>query len=267
MRMPPALTPRQKRRTLDLAIALAIISVAFALAGLVWRMAGHAGTGAVTVPSEGRARPSAVSELGPLLGWAPFGQATVGEPTQKTGIQAELKGLIFTVPAEQAVAFVATGSEPARAYHVGDTLAGLRIEGIQRDRILLNNGGRIEYLGFPDPSVLTGAAAQPGGGTAAAAPGSAPMSAAPQPAPPAAPLPAASALIDRLGATQVSGGYAIGANAPPGMRAGDVVQSINGVALSDPAAADAALAGSGNGPAQVTILRDGKPITVTIPIR
>lgn len=93
------------------------------------------------------------------------------------------------------------------------------------------------------------------------------MSAAPQPAPPAAPLPAASALIDRLGATQVPGGYAIGANAPPGMRAGDVVQSINGVALSDPAAADAALAGAGTGPAQVTILRDGKPITVTIPIR
>lgn len=265
MRMPPALTPRQKRRTLDLAIALAIVSVAFALAGLVWRMAGHAGTGAVTVPSEGRARPSAVGDLGPLLSWAPFGQAAVGEPTQKTGIQAELKGLIFTVPVEQAVAFVATGSEPARAYHVGDALAGLRIEGIQRDRILLNNGGRIEYLGFPDPVALTGAPAQPSGGTTPTA-GSTPMSSTPPPAA-AAPAPAASALISRLGATQVPGGYAIGANAPPGMQAGDVVQSINGVALSDPAAAEAALAGAGNGPAQITILRDGKPITVTIPIR
>ncbi|RXZ35583.1 signaling protein [Sphingomonas desiccabilis] len=261
--MPPALTPRQKRRTLDLAIALAIVSVAFALAGLVWRMAGHAGTGAVTVPSEGRARPSAVGDLGPLLSWAPFGQAAVGEATQKTGIQAELKGLIFTVPVEQAVAFVATGSEPARAYHVGDALAGLRIEGIQRDRILLNNGGRIEYLGFPDPAALTGTPAAPSGDTAPAA-SYTPMSSTP---PPPAPAPAASALIDRLGATQVPGGYAIGANAPPGMQAGDVVQSINGVALSDPAAADAALAGAGNGPAQITILRDGKPITVTVPIR
>ena len=264
MKMPPALTPQQKRRTLDLAIALAIVSVAFALAGLVWRMAGHAGTGAVTVPSEGRARPSVASDLGPLLSWAPFGQAAVGEATQKTGIQAELKGLIFTVPVEQAVAFVATGSEPARAYHVGDTLAGLRIEGIQRDRILLNNGGRIEYLGFPDPAELTGAPAEPSGGTAAAAPGSTPMSSTP---PPPAAVPSASALIDRLGATQVPGGYAVGANAPPGMQAGDVVPSINGVALSDPAAADAALAGAGDGPAQITILRDGKPITVTIPIR
>jgi general secretion pathway protein C len=261
--MPPALTPRQKRRTLDLAIALAIVSVAFALAGLVWRMAGHAGTGAVTVPTEGRARPVGVTDLGPLLAWAPFGQAAVGEPTQKTGIQAELKGLIFTLPVEQAVAFIATGSEPARAYHVGETLAGLRIEGMQRDRVLLNNGGRIEFLGFPDPKALTGAPAEPA--STPATPGFTPM-ASPSPAAAAAP-PAASALIDRLGATQVPGGYAIGAGAPPGFRPGDVVQSINGTALTDPAAANAALANAGSGPAQITILRDGKPITVTIPIR
>lgn len=263
-----ALSPRQKRRTLDAAIALAIVSVAFALAGLVWRMAGHAGTGAITVPSEGRARPAAIQDLGPLLGWTPFGQAAVGEPTQRTGIQAELKGLVFAIPAEQAVAFVATGSEPARAYHVGETLAGLKIEGIQRDRILLNNGGRIEYLGFPDPKPLDGpvgdtsAAAAAGFGSPMASPAPAPA-APPAPAPP----PAANALIDRLGATQVPGGYAIGSNAPPGMRSGDVIQSVNGVALTDPAAVNAALANAGNGPAQITILRDGKSTTVTVPIR
>ena len=262
MRM-PALTPRQKRQTLDVAIALAIVSVAFPLAGLVWTMAGHAGTGAVTVPSEGRARPAAVGDLGPVLAWAPFGQAAVGEATQKTGIQAELRGLIFAIPVELAVAFVATGSEPARAYRVGETLAGLRIEGIQRDRILLNNGGRIEYLGFPDPNVLTSAAADaaPGPGSPAAAGTTAP----PPPSP--TPRPDASALIDQLDATQVPGGYAIGDNAPPGFRPGDVVQSINGTALTDAAAANAALANAGNGPAQITILRDGNPITVTVPIR
>jgi general secretion pathway protein C len=259
-----ALTPRQKRRTLDLAVALAIISVAFALAGLVWRMAGHAGTGAVTVPSEGRIHAAAATDLTPLLGWQPFGQAAVGEATQKTGIQAELKGLVFALPMEQAVAFVATGSEPARAYHVGEMLAGLKIEGIQRDRILLNNGGRIEYLGFPDTDVLTGGGA-PTQTAAAPTGGASPMAtqnAAATPAPPSA-----SSVIDRLGAQPVPGGYAIGDNAPPGMQAGDVVQSINGVALTDPAAADAALANAGNGPAQITILRDGKSTTVTIPIR
>lgn len=261
MRM-SALTPRQKRRTLDAAIALAIVSVAFALAGLVWRMAGHAGTGAVTVPSEGHIRPSTPADLAPLLGWAPFGQAAVGEATARTGIQAELKGLIFAIPAERAIAFVATGSEPAKSYHVGDTLAGLRIEGIQRDRVLLNNGGRIEYLGFPDSKALTGGTDPAAAPAAPAVPGLTPM-AAPPPASPAA----AAGLIERLGATQVPGGYAIGAGAPPGMRPGDVVQSINGTALSDPAAASAALASAGNGPAQITLLRDGKPITVTVPIR
>ncbi|MCC2977849.1 signaling protein [Sphingomonas sp. PL-96] len=261
MRM-SALTPRQKRRTLDLAVALAIVSVAFALAGLVWRMAGHAGTGAVTVPSDRRIHAAAATDLTPLLGWQPFGQAAVGEATQKTGIQAQLKGLVFALPVEQAVAFIATGTEPARAYHVGEMLAGLKIEGIQRDRILLNNGGRIEYLAFPDPDVLTGRNTT----TATAAPstgGSSPM-AAPNAAPPP---PSANTLIDRLGATPVPGGYAIGDNAPPGMQAGDVVQSINGIALTDPAAANAALANAGNGPAQITILRDGKSTTVTIPIR
>jgi general secretion pathway protein C len=261
MRMPPALTPRQKRRTLDGAIALAILSVAFALAGLVWRMAGHAGTGAVTVPSEGRVPSAGVADLGPLLAWAPFGQAAIGDATQKTGIQAELRGLIFAIPVERAVAFVATGSEPARAYRVGEALAGLKIEGIQRDRILLNNGGRIEYLGFPEAKALTSGVAE-----APAAPAASGFTVTTS-APPSSPPEAASALIDRLGATQVPGGYAIGDAAPPGFSPGDVVQSINGIALTDPAAANAALANAGTGPAQITILRDGKPITVTVPIR
>jgi type II secretion system protein I len=49
--------PRQARTTLDLLTGAVVVSVAFALAGLTWRIAGHAGTGAITVPS-GRSGPA-----------------------------------------------------------------------------------------------------------------------------------------------------------------------------------------------------------------
>ena len=75
-------------------------------------------------------------------------------------------------------------------------------------------------------------------------------------------------MLSRLNATPVAGGYAIGANPPPGMRAGDVIQSVNGAALTDQSAVNAAIASAAaSGQAQVTIVRDGKSQTVSIPIR
>ena len=55
-----SLTPRQARTALDILTGLVVISVAFALAGLTWRLAGHAGTGAISVPS-GRSGPAVTS--------------------------------------------------------------------------------------------------------------------------------------------------------------------------------------------------------------
>ena len=44
------LTPRQARIGLNLFTGAMVVSVAVALAGLTWRIAGHAGAGAITVP-------------------------------------------------------------------------------------------------------------------------------------------------------------------------------------------------------------------------
>lgn len=252
---------RDTARAIDLLAGAAIVSVAVALAGLVWRIAGHADTGAITVPSSARARAVTV-DTGPALAWSPFGSPTAADATAATTIQAVLKGVVFARPAELSVAFVAIGSEPAKPVKVGDAVAGAAITEIRRDRIILNNAGRLEYLAFPDP--FGTATPTPGQGAPPPAPG--------QPAPPtAAPAPAqpgAQAVLSRLNATQVPGGYAVGANPPPGMRAGDVVQSVNGAAMTDSSAVDAAIASAGtSGQAQITILRDGKPITVTVPIR
>ena len=63
-------------------------------------------------------------------------------------------------------------------------------------------------------------------------------------------------------------GYQDGDNAPPGLNSGDVITSVNGQSVSDPASAQSALAAAAaSGNAQVQILRNGRTITVTVPTR
>jgi general secretion pathway protein C len=148
---------------------------------------------------------------------------------------------------------------------------GATIQSILRDRVILAIGGRSEYLAFPDPTLSpeqrqaaqNQAAQTPQPGQ----PGIAPAPGAPPPAamPPAA---GAAAILQRFDASPVNGGFRIGDNGPPGMVAGDVIQSLNGTSLGDPAAANAAFASAqASGTAQIQILRDGKRLTLTVPLR
>lgn len=250
------LTPRQQRLALDLVTGAMVVSVAFALAGLTWRLAGHAGQGAITVPSG--ARPVPPPDLSPAIGWQPFGQATQIEQAQPTSLAFVLKGVVFAIPQSFAVAYVSESGGTPRAVRVGEALGGATISSIQRDRILINNGGRLEYLALPDP-----AAAPPVPGAPIAAP--APVQSAPA-APP--PQTGAAQILQRLDAAPVEGGYRIGSGSMPGMRAGDVIQSVNGQQLGRGPADQAAFAAAqASGAAQVQILRDGKPVTLTVPLR
>ena len=83
----PALTPRQARTALDVLTGLVVISVAVALAGLTWRIAGHAGTGAITVPS-GRSAPAIAPDIAPALALAPFGKVSSTDAAQATADKA-----------------------------------------------------------------------------------------------------------------------------------------------------------------------------------
>ncbi|WP_315764270.1 type II secretion system protein N [Sphingomonas sp. Y38-1Y] len=220
------LNPRQQRIALDLVTGVMVVSVAFALAGLTWRLAGHAGQGAITVPSG--SRPVPPPDLSPALAWSPFGRAAQTEQAVPTSIQLVLKGVVFAIPQSFAVAYVSEAGGTARAVRVGEALGGATIQSIQRDRILLDNAGRVEFLAFPDPA----------------------------------------ALLQRLDATPTDGGYRIGSGSLPGMRPGDVVQSVNGQALGRGAADQAAFAAAqASGSAQLQVLRDGKPMTLTVPLR
>jgi general secretion pathway protein C len=255
------LTPRQSRTALDIATAAVIVSVAVALAGLTWRIAGHASTGAVTVPSG--ARPvTQVADITPALAFAPFGKGT-SEAMTATALPLKLKGVFAASPAALSVAYIEVGSEPAKPFRIGEAPGGGVIEGILRDRVLLRVNGRIEFLAFPDPTLTaeqqTAALTQP------------------QPAPPSPPQvstspaqpPAAAAASALAGlAPAPGGGLLVGASAPPGLRQGDVVTSINGTPVTSQASAAAALAAAqASGQAQVQITRDGRPVTLTVPTR
>ncbi|ODP39423.1 type II secretion system protein N [Sphingomonas turrisvirgatae] len=258
------LTARQSRTALDIVTAGVIVSVAVALAGLTWRIAGHAGTGTVTVPSG--ARPVAqVADLTPALAFAPFGKGS-SEATTATALPLKLKGVFAASPAALSVAYIEVGSEPAKPFRIGEAPGGGVIEGILRDRVLLRVNGRIEFLAFPDPTLTAeqqaaalaqpAPAPQPQPGTAASA------------SPPLSPnaVGLASPLV--AGLTPVPGGVQIGAGAPPGLQQGDVVTSVNGRPVSTQAqAANALAAAQSAGSAQIQITRDGKPLTLTVPTR
>jgi len=254
----PDLSPRQTRTVLDIATAAIVISVAIALAGLTWRIAGHAGTGAVTVPSG--ARPvAAPADVTAALAFAPFGKSAITDASQPTALPLKLKGVFAASPAELSVAYIEVGGEPAKPFRIGEAPGGGTIEGILRDRVLLRANGRIEYLAFPDPTLSSdqqaAAAAQPAPQQTQAA----------QPA--AGPPPAAAAALAGL-APAPGGGLQVGDSAPPGLRPGDVITSINGTAISSQASAASALAAAQQrGTAQIQITRDGKPVTLTVPTR
>lgn len=250
------LSPQQARTAFNIALAAVVVSLAVALAGLTWRIAGHAGTGAVTVPSGARAV-SGPADIAPAIAFAPFGKGALSDASQPTALPLRLKGVFAASPASLSVAYIEVGNEPSKPFRIGEAPGGGTIEGILRDRVLLRVDGRIEFLAFPDPTLTADQQAEAAAKPAAATPA----------APPVAPPPAAAGALAGLSPAP-GGGLQVGASAPPGLQPGDVVTSINGAAIASQADAAAALAAAqARGSAQIQITRDGKPVTLTVPTR
>lgn len=273
------ITPRQAAIGADLFTGFVVASVAVALAGLTWRLAGDAERDAAPIVAAEAAPPPA-ADLGPVTSFAPFGRAapTVAGPSS-SGLQ--LRGILLAVPrAASTVLIAASGGQP-QPFAIGqDVGGGAIVDSVEADRVLLRVGGRLEELSF---------AKRGANGASSSSPGSASPSMAPPPvsiAPPQAsvvpqrfmPAPDSSSRIganpqsflDSIGATATTGGYRIGASPPAsvrqaGLMPGDVIEKVNGTVVGD-VERDRQLFGAAalGGPMRLDVMRDGRRVTLSV---
>ncbi len=294
--------PLTPRFWIRLSTLVAVTSVGLALAHLTWRLTGW-DDGRSTIETPDRLPPVGGGDggLAAILALAPFGGgASVGASgLPPTSLGLVLKGVILASSPEASTALIAVGEAAPRNFSIGEAPIGSAvIEGIELDVVVLNVGGRREALTFPRLAGASAAAVAPATSTApapaqappspeaaaalaAASPiatalaasggggSSGPASRAPATAAPANPA----AALQSAGVSASSDGYRLGPDAPAqllraGLRPGDLIRSLNGRPVGDLASDQqlferAAAAGS----ARVEIVRDGRTLTLTFPLR
>jgi|APLak6261683748_1056154.scaffolds.fasta_scaffold05291_2 general secretion pathway protein C len=266
---------------------LVVVSIAAALAGLTWRLAGL-NDGRTQVTLAQRPETSALADdLTPILSLAPFGRGA-GD-VQATAAGMVLKAIFLASPATASTAVIARGDSPATAYRPGQALGGgAVIQSIGVDHVVIQIGDRTERLEFPEPGSAAGG--QPAPATARSG---LLQSERARGSPAASPSPergsgmnpsvveqyrqrlAASpeALATELNVTATAAGLRVGDNPPAALRAaglqpGDIVLKVNnqpvGALGNARAILDQAITSGG---ARVEVLRSGRRITLSFPLR
>lgn len=294
------MTPERRDELILRTVSVVVVgSLAVALAGLTWRLVGWddgrtevAVAESVTPLGGTAATPGADADVARIVSLAPFGGATAtvgGLPASTLGLV--LKGIVSAYPPSASTALIAVGEGPATLYGVGQTPVGdAVIESIEVDHVILTTGGARQRLDFPTPVVTDPAAAAapatPGAGitiapavpaspppssaASASAAGNAPAAQSSGGAAPAANVAAAAA---GAGVTATASGYRIGPNPSAelrrfGLQPGDVIETLNGEAVGntglDQQLIERARAA---GQARVVILREGRRLTVNLPLR
>ncbi len=298
------MTPERRDELIVRTVSVVVVgSLAVALAGLTWRLVGwDDGRFEVAVadslpPLGGAAAPGADADVARIVSLAPFGGAAApGGVPSASALGLVLKGVIMAWPPSASTALISVGEGPATIYGIGQTPVGdAVIESIEVDHIILTSGGTRQRLDFPEPVAVDPAAvsgATPGAGitiapaqpvqTAAAAAAlamSSPIAsaaAAAQPAPrvvDTGATPNVAAAASAAGVAATSSGYRIGPNPSAeirrfGLQPGDVIETLNGEAVGN-AGLDQPLVERArqSGQARVVILREGRRLTVNLPLR
>ena len=283
------LNARRVPMAVQVVTVLVVASVAVATAGLIWRLSGlDDGRDRVALAPQ-QASASAATDITPILALAPFGGALA--EVQGTAAGMILKAVFMAYPAEASSALIAVGDAPAMAVSPGQSLnGGAVVQSIGMDHVVLMVGGAAQRLEFPKPA-----------GTAAAIPttASAPSSSAPSAsaaqtsaAGSAAATSGASsgvvpsvveqyrqrlagnpqAVASEMGITATAGGYRVGDNPAPELRAaglqpGDVVEKVNNQAVSAANARTVLDQAIVSGGARVDVSRNGRRLTLSFPLR
>ena len=275
---------------------LVVVSLALGFSRLTWRLVGwDDGRAAIWTPAALAPVGGATGgELTSILTWAPFGGGSAGAGGLSiSSLGLILRGVVY-VAGGGSTALISSGEGPVQIFVVGQAPAGNAvIEAIEVDRVILNVGGRLAAVVLPNPAGAPPPGAAPVAmapavaaarspeaaaalasaspiATAAAAAAAAASRNAASPTRPAAP---AAPAAGSLGVTPTPQGYVVGADSAPqllraGVRPGDVIKSLNGQALGDPARDQQIFQrAAAGGRARVEVVRDGRTLTLTVPLR
>lgn len=283
--MPGPLTahfePRNQRFLAAVVIAIGCFAVAWTLLRYLPGWLDGAGSrgdtpGAVTEAVQTDAAGGSLSDYG-LFGRA--GGESADDPIRVdvplTELALKLRGTLAAPVPEHARAIIADADGGQRSYRVGDELPGnATLERVHHDRVIIRARGRLESLPLRDPETATTSAAagrEPGGGPArsrddelarvrqafASDPASLADRIALQPV----------QEDGRIVGMRLDAGVSTALMGQFGIRATDVITEVNGVPLDSEARAEEIINQMQNADRlQVTLLRDGQPRQLTVPL-
>lgn len=282
------LDQRREAAVLTALTVAVIASLGFGLAGTTWRLAGlNDGRDRVALVVEPAASQLS-TDIAPILALAPFGGVVADAQASASGMT--LKAIFMADPAEASSALISLGDAPATVVRPGQALdSGALVQSIAMDHVVLQVNGQAERLEFPKPVDSSGGqSASPGAGPT-------PVPDQAQAGTAAAALPAATtdrgmnaavveqyrqrlagnpqAVASEMNVTATATGYRVGDNPPAplraaGLRPGDIVERVNnqpvGALGSARSVLDQAILSGG---ARVEVLRNGRRITLSFPLR
>lgn len=281
----PALVLARANTHLPMAVSVvAVMLLGYCLAQLFWTLypaAPASGWQPPPAPSAAGRSATAPADYSSITTAHLFGEASTTAPeathdaianAPETSLSLQLRGAVAAGDSKYAHAIIADANGNEKVYFINSTVpGGATVQQIQSDRVILARNGQLEVLRLPrDSAVSGGAAARP-----------MPATFKPAQAP-------ANGNLQELVAKKAEGfldvvrpqpfmpngqlkGYRIypGPNrqqfASLGLRAGDLVTEINGIALNNPAQGMEVFRSLGDA-AQVTITveRDGQPQVLSL---
>ncbi|MEL6915779.1 MAG: type II secretion system protein N [Pseudomonadota bacterium] len=275
--------------------AVVLASLALAAGPVAWHLAGESAIGARELPRQREAPVAAPPpDLTAVAALAPFGSPAAptrvaGSVTEETRLDLSLRGVVLA--GVDSLAFIASQGA-TQSYTVGASVRdGVRLTEIFEDYVLLEVGGTVEVLSFPNRE-----AGPKSAGLAAEDAPPDPFDRLRSLIRPATPRPEAEEIIpettedyidlwrervirnpkqvlDQIGLTATENGYIINEEHDIGVRLaglkpGDRVASVNGQAVGD-MEEDRRRYGdiAASGVARLEVIRDGQTITMSFPLR
>jgi len=280
--------------------AAAAAAVLWLLVRLLWLAVPHADTGELTPPP----LPSTPQTTQSIAKWHLFGNpqavnlATISRSTPATTLRLALRGTLALPDATQGIAMIADEQGHERGYNVGEEVApNAKLVEVYADHVVLSHEGALENLLLPRPDQHAPELPEANRQNLGLAPGARPSGPAASVPPTYVPPQMAHGALDwsnaqkqlqidpnelarqihaepvyvngKLAGARLSAGGQIGAlMAQAGLKSSDMITAVNGASVTDLSNLQRMMDSLKDASSlQVTVLRDGKPATLTVSLR